>query len=119
MRSRWIWIAPLALLGMAAFLLAGGELVKLLWNWLLPSLFGFPRLRFAQALGLLALARILFGGLGMRGGYARGGMRTRLRSRMIERCAAMTPEERERFRARVRARWGWDPGAPQAEAPEP
>ena len=64
MKKKLILFAPLILLGSALFVALGGEIVRLLWNWLLPSLFGWPRITFWQALGLLALCRILFGGLG-------------------------------------------------------
>lgn len=47
-------------LGIAAFLVAT-YLVMRLWNWLVPSLFNGPRLRFAQALGLIFLTRLLVG----------------------------------------------------------
>ncbi|HEX4824164.1 MAG TPA: hypothetical protein VFV19_07605 [Candidatus Polarisedimenticolaceae bacterium] len=70
-KRKLIWIAPLALLGIAAFVFIGGELVKVLWNWLLPPLLGWPMLGFWQALGLLVLARILFGGLRSGGGRRR------------------------------------------------
>src|SRR5205085_523054 len=83
------------------FVAVGGTIVRLLWNWLMPGLFGWPVLGFWQALGLLALCRILFGGLG--GG---GGSRYRSRSRMRERCGEMSPEERERLADRLRGRWG-------------
>ena len=106
MRKRWLFIAPLAILGMLLFVTIGGEVVRLLWNWLLPSLFGWPQITFWQALGLLALCRILFGGFGMHGSG-----RHRFRRRMEERCARMSPEERERFRERMRARWGLGPSA--------
>ena len=102
--KKLIWIAPLAIVGIAVFMLIGGSVVRLLWNWLLPGLFGWPQLTFWQALGLLALCRILFGGLGRHvGGGPRGfhGMR--------ERCERMTPEERERFRQRMRERFGLGP----------
>ena len=114
MRPRWkrlIWMAPLAILGMALFVFIGGEIVKHLWNWLLPSLFGWRQITFWQALGILALCRILFGGLGWR-----GSARSNMRRRMEERCANMTPEERERFRQRARARWGFGP--PTGESKE-
>src|SRR5258708_14152629 len=64
MRKRWFWIAPLAIVAIPLFILVGGEVVMHLWNWLLPPLFGWRTLGFWQALGLLALCRILFGGLG-------------------------------------------------------
>ena len=98
MRPRWkrlIWMAPLAILGMALFVFIGGEIVKHLWNWLLPSLFGWRQITFWQAIGILALSRILFGGFGGRGFSGSS------RRRMAERCERMTPEERERFRQRI------------------
>ena len=99
MRRRWYFIAPAAIVGIVVFTFIGGELVRLLWNWLTPNLFGWRQITFWQALGLLALCRILFGGLGMR-----GGPRTNVRRRMAERWEQMTPEERERARARY-GRW--------------
>jgi hypothetical protein len=59
--KRLIWIAPAAILGMVLFGWIGGEVVKLLWNWLAPELFGLRPVTFWQALGLLAICRILFG----------------------------------------------------------
>ena len=91
--KKLIWIAPLAIVGMAVFVWIGGEIVMLLWNWLAPALFGFKQVTFWEALGLLALCRILFGGFGIGGGSS-----NRSRRRMRERCEQMTPEERERFR---------------------
>ena len=59
-----------------------------------------------QAVGILALCRILFGGFGHRGFY-----RSNFRRRMSERWEQMTPEERERFRQGIRARCGFGPSA--------
>jgi hypothetical protein len=98
MRKRLLWIVPAAILGMVIFSLIGGEVVMLLWNWLAPTLFGLPQITFWQALGLLALCRILFGGFGMGGGGHRSNSRRRMRGRMFERWEQMTPEDRERFR---------------------
>jgi len=103
MRKKWLFMAPAALLGIAVFIFMGGEIVKLLWNWLLPPLFGCRELTFWQALGLLALCRILFG----HHGVSRYRFRRRMRERMAERMAIMTPEERERFRQRIRERCGF------------
>jgi len=108
MKKKWIWIAFLAPIGIALFIAIGGELVKLLWNWLLPPLFGWRLITFWQALALLVLCRILFGGLGGHGG--RGHMRGRMKERMAERMGErmrerwehMTPEEREKFRQGLR-----------------
>ena len=109
MRRRLFFIAPLAVLGLVLFIALGGEAVLQLWNWLLPPLFGWRALTFWQALGLLALCRILFGGFGLHGSRHSG-----FRRRMEERCERMTPEERERFRQGMRARWGL--GAPAGES---
>ena len=62
MKRKLLWMVPLGILGVVLFVYLGGELVKLLWNWILPPLFGWRTLNFWQALGLLALCRILFGG---------------------------------------------------------
>jgi hypothetical protein len=102
-QKKLIWIAPLAILGMVIFSWIGGEVVKLLWNWLAPALFGLRTITFWQALGLLALCRILFGGFGLNGGSSR-----RSRRRMFERWEQMTPEERERFRQGMRSRGGFE-----------
>ncbi len=118
MRRYWPFIIPAALLGMAVFIFVGGEVVKLLWNSLAAPIFGLPLLSFWQALGILALCRILFGGFGFhgcrQGGY-RGRIGERMADRMVDRLAdrwqQMTPEERDRFRQRVRERCGFDPAS--------
>ena len=102
MRRRWIALAPLAIVGMLLFIAIGGEVVRRLWNWLLPPLFGWHQITFWQALGLLALCRILFGGLGLHGSG-----RSRWR----------TPEERERFRQRMRERFGFGPSTSESKEP--
>ncbi len=50
------------------FILLGGIFVQWLWNWLIPDLFSLRRITWLEALGLLALSRILFGGFGRGGG---------------------------------------------------
>jgi hypothetical protein len=97
MRRKWKWIllAPLAIV---IFVTIGGEVVLNLWNWLLPALFGWRQISFWQALGLLALCRILFGGFGG------GARRSNFRRRMAERWEHMTPEEREKLRQSMRSR---------------
>jgi len=80
---------------------AVGLAVMSLWNWLAHELFGWRPIEFVQAVGLLILSRILFGGL--RGAHA---ARWHWRGRLAERLEQMTPEEREKFRAGMRARCG-------------
>jgi hypothetical protein len=105
-----IFIAPLAMLGMLLFIVIGGEIVLQLWNWLLPQLFGWRPISFWQALGILLLCRILFGGFRLHGPG-----RSNFRRRMQERCEHMTPEERERFRQRMRERWGFGPSTSESK----
>lgn len=112
MRTKWIWMAPLAILAMVAFVVIGGEVVMHLWNWLIPALFGWRQITFWQAVGLLALCRILFGSHGFRGSH-----RSRFRGRMGERWERMTPEEREKFRQGMSSRCGF--GAPSSQSKEP
>lgn len=89
--------APLFLL----FVAVSGVIVMQLWNWLLPTLFHLPAVTYWQALGLLALSRILFGGVGM----GRGGGGPWTRHRMAARWHALTPEERERVRQSLHDRF--------------
>lgn len=60
------------------FIFFGGLVVQWLWNWLVPDIFALRRITFWEALGLLTLSRILFGGFG-RGGssHANGPRRHR------------------------------------------
>jgi uncharacterized membrane protein len=118
MRSRkrkLIWIIPAAIAGIALFIFIGGEIVRLLWNWLLPSLFGWKQITFWQAVALLALCRILFGSHGFRGG-SRSEARRRIRERIDERWAQMTPEEREKYRQSWSGRCGYVPQDPSTNA---
>ena len=110
MRKKLFFIVPLAILGMLVFMAIGGEVVRLLWNWIAPTLFRLPEINFWQALGLLALCRILFGGL-----RVGGRSRSRMRRRIAERCGHLTPEERERIRQGLYGRWGG--GAPPDPKP--
>jgi hypothetical protein len=104
MKKKWIFLlAPPAL---ALFIALFGEVVMHLWNWLLPALFGWRMITFWQALGLMVLCRILFGGLGHHGGDQSKG----------QRWQRMTPEEREKFRQNMRARCGSGFGEAAGEA---
>jgi hypothetical protein len=101
MNRRWPYRAgKFLLIGVAIFALLTA-VVMALWNGLVPDLFRGPLIGFWQAAGLLLLSHILLrGGPPWRHGGSWG--RNRWRHRMEERLAAMTPEEREKFRAE----WG-------------
>lgn len=73
-----------------------GFAIMLLWNALIPDLFHGPFLTFWQAVGLLVLSHILFHSCGGRwhGGWSHHHWRHRFEAKL----AAMTPEEREKFK---------------------
>jgi hypothetical protein len=83
--------------------LAFGAIVMALWNAILPAVIGVKTITFLQALGILLLSKILFGGFGRRGGW-NGGRRGQWGNKMQEKFANMTPEEREKFKAEWRNR---------------
>src|SRR5690242_11656161 len=63
------WRIPFFILG---FVLIKSAIVFWLWNALIPDLFHGPTVNFPQAIGLVVLAKVLFGGF--RGGHGgRGG----------------------------------------------
>jgi hypothetical protein len=100
MRGRWalrgLKIAVFVALGIAAF----GFVAMHLWNYLMPAIFGLHVITFWQAVGLLILGLLLFGGFRPRhGGFG-------FRRKMMERWEQMTPEEREKFREGMRHRCG-------------
>jgi hypothetical protein len=99
-RNRFTRILKFATFGVLFFALFTFAVMRL-WNWLIPSLFGWHAITFWQALGLLVLSKILFGGF--RGGPHRD---WNWRRRMFDRWEKMTPEEREKFRERMRGRCG-------------
>lgn len=88
--ARGIRIALMVIVALVLF----GFVVMGLWNWLMPLIFGLRVITFWQALGLVILSKILFGGFH----HGRGGGRKHWRRRMQERWEKMTPEEREKFR---------------------
>lgn len=83
-----------------AFLALMGWVVMSLWNWLTPALFGWKIIGYWQAVGLIVLCRLLFGGFG-----GSRGPSLRWRERARERWDRMTPEDREKFREGMRGCW--------------
>lgn len=94
MKRKGFKIAGMVVLGIGAA--AGFTLVvMLLWNSLIPSIFGLGIISFWQALGLLVLSRLLFGGFGHNGGPGFGGFRHK--NAMREKWMSMTPEQQKEF----------------------
>jgi hypothetical protein len=92
---------------LGAVAIAGfGAIAMLLWNWLMPVVFGLACISFWQALGLLALARILFGGMGL-GRFWGTGMMRHHHNPIREKWMKMTPEERKEFMMKHHAHRGF------------
>ncbi len=89
-KSKCWKIGLLVVVGIAAL----GGVVMALWNWLIPTLFvGGKEIDYLQAMGVLLLSKILFGGFRGHGGHGRWHR---------HRWEQMTPEEREKFRTGMR-----------------
>lgn len=105
---RWIRVLiPFVVLGFVALLTFA---VYGLWNHVLTDVVAVKAVTFWQALGILVLAKILFGGFP--GRAAGGAWRRRGFRRRWER---LTPEQRERWRAEMRRRFGDWPRPPWCE----
>lgn len=92
------------LIAMVAILVFG-LIVLGLWNAILPELLNAKPINLGQAIGLLVLTRILFGGLshGYGGGWG-GRRRAGWKQHMQEKWSRMTPEEREQFQQNWKSR---------------
>jgi hypothetical protein len=91
MKKRWVKMIMLILLWITIVLAGFGSAVWQLWNMLMPHLFNLPLIGFWQAVGLMALSWLLFGGWRGAGGFA--GQRSNAGRNTL------TEEERERCRA--------------------
>jgi len=68
---RVVGLVIAGVLAAAAFALAFGWFVMLLWNWLMPAVFGLGAITYWQAFGIVVLAKLIFGAVGGRGGHDR------------------------------------------------
>ena len=96
-----------------------GAIVMGLWNAILPDVLGVKAISFVQALGILLLSKILFGGFGGRGGW--GNRRREWKEKMKGKWEHMTPEEKEKFKMEWRnrcSRWGKKPADSSSMAAE-
>lgn len=62
-RKRGKWFL-LKILLMFLFISIFGLALMLLWNWLLPEIFGLKSISYSQAIGLLVLSKLVFSGIG-------------------------------------------------------
>jgi Ca2+/H+ antiporter, TMEM165/GDT1 family len=102
-----LFIIPIGLLAIAAFLGVFGGIVMLLWNNVLAVVLHISTISFWQALGILVLSKILFGGF--RGAHFG---RHQWKQKMQQRWMNMTPEEKEKFKQEWGNRCGQRFGRP-------
>lgn len=82
-----------------------GYVVMLLWNNTLAVITPLQRINFWQAVGLLILCRILFGGFRFNGPKGRGGGPNHPKAQQWrEKWMDMSDEERERFKSEWKKR---------------
>ncbi|MCW3161149.1 hypothetical protein [Chryseobacterium oryctis] len=94
-KKGWIFLIlcpPLIFLGVTWIVMA-------LWNGLLPEILGVKSITYWQAMGILVLSKILFGGIHF--GKGMKGFRER---KMREKMMDLSPEEREKFKEAWRSR---------------
>ena len=99
--KKWRFLTPIGFLIMVAGFSA---VVMLLWNWLMPAIFGLTTICFWQALGLLVLSRIFFGRIGWKLHDRR--MVHHHRNHIHEKWQKMSEEERRNF-LKHRSRFGF------------
>jgi hypothetical protein len=109
--NKGLYIFKCVLFGVLAVLLIG-LITKLLWNWLVPTLFNGPQINYWQALGLLILSKILFWGFGGKRHYYQHGQHEAWKSRFSHKFSNMTPEERDAFKKKMKEKWcSWEKDA--------
>lgn len=91
-RGRGFWIVPIGLAAAAAFSAAA----MLLWNALVPDIFGLATINFWQALGLMVLIRVFFAGIGGHP-HSMGGGRHGIGKSFRDKWQKMSAEERAEF----------------------
>lgn len=99
---RGFWVRKIAMMivfGIAAVALFG-FIVMSLWNAILPAVIHVSTITFWQAIGILLLSKILFGGF--RGGWR--GRRGHWKEKMQNKWQEMTPEQRAQFKQEWRDR---------------
>lgn len=106
MRAFWIRkILMITFFGTLAFA-AFAAVVMLLWNWLVPDLFGGSLITFIQAAGLLLLIKILTWSFGGKRNHRMSGY---WKHRCREKFANMTEDERNalkhKFKEAYENRW--------------
>lgn len=109
-KRRWVR-GPLIGLKIILGVFITSLLLMWLWNMLVPQIFSGPVITYWQALGLLILSKLLFGGFGrgFRGRHHHNHGDEAWKAKFRQKMENMSPEEREKFRTKCRSRfYDWD-----------
>ena len=90
-RKKRLFFIPMMLIGGALMV----TLVMVLWNWLMPTIFGLITITFWQAGGMLLLSKLLFTGFNFN---KRGTKPPFVKKAMDKSFMNMTDEEKEGFK---------------------
>lgn len=114
-RFKLMWVLKGIVFVLVVGTLLGGATMYL-WNWLVPDLFGGPVISFLQALGLLALVKILLPGFWHRKQWGHE-KRKHWKRKWEDKLSKMSPEEREKCKRAFEKRcgsWGHGPFSDQS-----
>jgi len=106
--KRGSWILKMVLLGAIAIGVLG-LVTQLLWNWLMPVLFGIPMITIWQALGLLLLSKIVLWPIGRPYCKGQNGVHWK------QKWSGMTDEEKVQFRKKMKEKCGWGSSYQQSQ----
>lgn len=84
---------PFIILFVVGLIALFGWVTMLLWNWLMPEIFGLTTISFWQAAGLLLLAKIFFGGFEGKG------------KRRCKGCCHHKGDHKDHWKERFRKKW--------------
>lgn len=80
-----------------------------LWNWIVPEVFTGPKITFLHALGLMLLAKMLFGGFHNKSGGC-GSWKSRKKAewkqRFKQKWQGMTDEEKAELKSKFKSKFG-------------
>ncbi|MFZ4057544.1 MAG: hypothetical protein ACOYKE_05370 [Ferruginibacter sp.] len=93
---------PFFLLLIPIFILGVGAIVMFLWNAILPEVIGVKSISYWQAMGILILSKILFGGMGF--GNKSKHLPPFANNAIKEKWMQMTDEEKAQFKNEWKSR---------------
>lgn len=97
-RGRIVGFVFIGIAGFAAVI----ALIMVLWNWLIPVIFGGPVLTYWQAAGILILSKIIFSGFWGHKSHNSDPRHRAWRRKFEEKMKNMSDEDKEKFRSGFR-----------------